>query len=99
MGKKGKNKKKDTEGDKPTSGKTYGAIPTEKLKFATGDNQAEKYEALKTHLAGVAQGKWGAKMAHITMLMEEECPFNEPTLQSSQMIVTTTRLVTLEFVG
>ena len=34
MGKKGKNKKKDTNGDKPTSGKTYGAIPTEKLKFS-----------------------------------------------------------------
>ena len=63
--------------------KSGGAIPIEKLKFATGDNQAENFQRLKKHLAQEALGKFGASIAHI-LYDESEYTHDKPSLQLSK---------------
>ena len=55
--------KKKKKGDKKDDKK--GQIPIEKLKFATGDNQAENYERLKKDLANKQLKDYGAAIAYM----------------------------------
>ena len=67
-------KKKRNEDSKGSGAK--GTIPIEKLKFSTGDNQAENCQRLVGELAKTVQEKCGAKIAH-TLLTESEFNFDE----------------------
>ena len=77
------NRKGSNQNNKSNKKKSGGAIPLEKLKFATGDNQAENFQRLKKHLAQEALGKFGASIAHI-LYDETEYTHDKPSLQLSK---------------